>query len=158
MRIQEATEPVEEVQAEVLVLFHVEDEPAPRGRLGRIDWILLSAVSRLHARGKFVGDRGASALLSPEQKLKAERVLVIGIGRSAEFSKTALYRLSYQAAQTILNLGCLQIALELPYRFNPQEPPEKLRRDFLEGFAAELQRGRPNADFSVTLFPPYPPA
>jgi hypothetical protein len=154
MQTREATEPVENVPAEVLVLFHVEDEPAPRGRLGRVDWLLLSAISRLRARGKFAGERGASALLSPERKLKAERVLVMGLGRCAEFSKTAFYRLSYQAAQTVLNLGCSKIALEIPYRVFPQEPPEKIRRDFLEGFAAELQRGRADIEFTVTTLPP----
>jgi hypothetical protein len=154
MRIQEAPGPVEDVLADVLVLFHVEDEPAPRGRLGRVDWILLSAVSRLRARGKFAGEREASALLSPQRKLKADRILVMGLGHRAEFSKTGLYRLSYQAARIILQLGCAAIALDLPYRFLPQEPPEKLRRDFLEGFTAELQRGRPDIEYSVALLPP----
>ena len=154
MQTREASEPVEEVPAEVLVLFHLEDEPAPRGRLGRVDWILLSAVSRLRARGKFAGERGATALFFPNRKLKADRVLVMGLGRCADFSKTAFYRLSYQAAQTLLALGCTKIALDLPYRLFPQEPPEKIRRDFLEGFTAELQRVRPDVDFSVTTLPP----
>jgi hypothetical protein len=105
MQTREAAEPVEDVPAEVLVLFHPEDEPAPRGWLGRLDWILLSAVSRLRVRGKFAGERGATVLLSPNQKLKADRVLVIGLGRCAEFSKTAFYRLSYQTAQILLDLG-----------------------------------------------------
>jgi hypothetical protein len=75
-----------------------------------------------------------------------------------DFSKTAFYRLSYQAAQILLDLGCTRIALDLPYRLFPQEPPEKIRRDFLEGFTAELQRGRPEVDFSVTtLLPPGQP-
>lgn len=158
MQTREAAEPLEEVPAEVLVFFHLEDEPAPRGRLGRLDWILLSAVSRLRIRGKFAGERGATALLSPNQKLRADRVLVIGLGRCADFSKTAFYRLSYQAAQILLDLGCARIALDLPYRLFPQEPPEKIRRDFLEGFTAELQRARPDVDFSVTtLLPPDQP-
>jgi hypothetical protein len=155
MQTREALEPVEEVPAEVLVLFQTEDEPAPRGRLGRVDWILLGAVSRLRARGKFSGERGATALLSPDRKLKADRVLVMGIGRRADFSKTAFYRLSYQAAQILLDLGCAKIALDLPYRLFSQESPEKIRRDFLEGFTAELQRARPDIDFSLaTLAPP----
>jgi hypothetical protein len=154
MQTREATEPVEDVPAEVLVLFHVEDEPAPRGRLGRIDWILLGAVSRLRARGKFAGEHGITVLLCPERKLKADRVLVMGLGRSAEFSMTAFYRLSYQAARNVLDLGCTAIALDLPYRIFPREPPERIRRAFLEGFTAELQRERPGIEFSVTTLPP----
>ena len=154
MDAQEAGERIEEIRTEVLVLFCVEDEPAPRGRLGRLDWILLGAVSRLRARGKFAGERGASALLSPDQKVKAERILVMGLGHRADFSLTAFYRLSYETARTVLGLGCSQVALDLPIRMVPHESPEKLRLAFLEGFTAELKRGRPDVEFSVSTLPP----
>ncbi len=154
MQTQEPVEPVEEVSADVLVLHYFEDEPAPRGRLGHVDWLLLSAVSRLRARGKFLGKRGTTALLFPQRKLRADRVLVLGLGRSGEFSKTALYRLSYHAAQIVLNLGCTSIAMDLPYGAFPQEPPECIRRDFMEGFIAELRRHRPDTEFSINLLPP----
>lgn len=149
-----AGERLEEIRTDVLVLFHPEDEPAPRDRAGRLDWMLLGALSRLGARGKFTGARGTSALLSPNQKLKAERVLVMGVGRRADFSLTAFYRLSYETAQTVLNLGCIRISLDLPCRLLPQESPEKLRHAFLEGFVAELKRGRPDGEFLVSTLPP----
>jgi hypothetical protein len=154
MDARDAAERLEEIRSDVLVLFHPEDEPAPRGRLGRLDWILLGALSRLHARGKFTGERGTSALLSPNQKLRAERVLVMGLGRRADFSMTAFYRLSYETARTVLDLRCSQISLDLPFRLFPHEAPDKLRHAFLEGFAAELKRGRPDAEFSVATLPP----
>ena len=156
-------ERLEEIRTEVLVLFHVEDEPSPRGRLGRLDWILLSPISRLRARGKFRGERGASALLAANQKVKAERVLVIGAGRRADFSMTAFYRLSYDAAcavvglgctRIVVGLGCTRIVVDLPTRLMPHESPEKLRQAFLEGFTAELRRGRPETEFSVRTLPP----
>jgi hypothetical protein len=150
----DAGERLEEIRTDILVLFHPEDEPAPRGRLGRLDWILLGVLSRLRARGKFTGERGTSALLSPNQKLKAERVLVMGLGRRADFSMTAFYRLSYETARTVLDLHCSYISLDLPFRLFPDESPEKLRHAFLEGFAAELKRGRPDVDFSVSALPP----
>lgn len=154
MQLSEAQDPLEEIDADILVLFHLEDEPAPRGRLGRVDWLLCSAVSRLRARGKFAGERGATALLSPDGKLKADRVLVFGLGRLADLSRTSLYRLSYQAALTILGLQCTRIALEPPFRGFPLESPDRIRRAFLEGFLAELGRGRPDAPFAITLLPP----
>ena len=153
METRDPGERLEDIRTEVLVLFHVEDEPAPRGRLGRLDWILLGAISRLRARGKFHGERGANVLLRPNQKVKAERVLVMGLGRRADLSLTTLYRLSYQAAETVLNLHCRQITLDLPFRLFPQEPPEKVQRAFVEGFGAELKRGRPGGEFSVSAFP-----
>jgi hypothetical protein len=150
MDVLDVRQRLEDVRTEVLVFFQVEDEPAPRGRLGRLDWILLSVVSRLRARGKFSGERGANVLLAAYPKLKAERVLVMGLGRRADLSHTALYRLSYQTAQTVLDLRCSQITLDLPVRFFPEEPPERLRRAFLEGFTAELRRGRPDVEFSIS--------
>ncbi len=154
MDIQETTERLDEIPAEVLVLFHLEDEPAPRGRLGWVDWILGSVVSRLRARGKFAGERGSTALLSTDSKLRAERILLLGLGSRHDLSLSALYRLSYQAAQTILNLRCTRIVLDIPVRAFPQQSPERIRRAFLEGFTAELQRGRPGAPFSLTLLAP----
>ncbi len=154
MDARDAGERLEEIRTDVLVLFHPEDEPAPRERLGRLDWILLGALSRLRARGKFTGERGTSALLSPNKKLRAERILVMGVGRRADLSMTALYRLSYETARTVLDLHCSQISLDLPFRLFPRESPEKLRQAFLEGFAAELKRGRPDMEFSVSTLPP----
>jgi hypothetical protein len=154
MEVCDAGERLEGIRTDVLVFFHPEDEPAPRGRLGRLDWILLGALSRLRARGKFAGERGSSALLSPNQKVKAERILVMGLGRREGLSMAAFYRLSYTTARTVLDLGCCRILLDLPFRLFPHEPSEKLRQAFLEGFAAELKRGRPNVEFSISTFAP----
>ncbi len=151
MQIQESSQPIEEVGAEVLIFFHLEDEPAPRGRLGHVDWILCGAVSRLRARGKFAGARGAIALLAPNGKLKADRILVVGLGHRADLSMVALYRLSYQAARAILDLRCTAVAMEPPFRAFPREAPAQIQHAFLEGFVAELRRGQPDAAFTVTL-------
>ena len=154
MEIRETADLLEEVPADILLLFHLTDEPAPRGRLGRVDWILGSAVSRLRARGKFAGEQGTSALLSPNNKIRADRILVVGLGHQADLSIAAFYRLSYQAAHTVLDLRCTSIALDLPFRAFPLAPPDRVRRAFLEGFMAELRRGRPEAPFAITLLPP----
>jgi hypothetical protein len=154
MEIRETTAPVEEIGAEILVLFHLEDEPAPRGRLGQVDWILCGAISRLRTRGKFAGERGATALFSPNGKFKVNMILVVGLGRQADLSMVALYRLSYQAAHTILRLGCTRVAMEPPFRAFSREAPTRIRQAFLEGFLAELRRGRPDVSFAVTLLSP----
>jgi hypothetical protein len=151
MQISESSQPIEEIDAEVLVLFHLEDEPAPRGRLGQVDWILCGAVSRLRARGKFAGELGTTALLMPSGKLRVSRILVVGLGRQADLSMVALYRLSYQAAQAILHLRCTRVAMEPPFRAFSREAPAHVRQAFVEGFMAELRRGQPDAAFAVTL-------
>ena len=154
MEIREVSDPLEELDADVLLLFRLADEPVPRGRLGWVDWILCGAVSRLRARGKFGGERGASVLLSPNGKLRAKMILVMGLGSRTDLSVVALYRLSYLAAQTILGLGCTQVAMEPPFRAFPQELPNRIRQAFLEGFSAELDRGRPDASFTVSILSP----
>jgi hypothetical protein len=154
MRLENVATSLEDIPADVLVLFHLADEPVPRGRLGRVDWILLSALSRLRVRGKFAAERGSSVLLASGGKFKVTWVLVVGLGRRADLTMTALYRLSYQAAETVLRLRQPRIALELPLRGFPTEPPIRIRQAFLEGFLAELQRGWPEASFTVSLLPP----
>jgi hypothetical protein len=154
MQTVQSSQPIEEIDAEVLVLFHLEDELAPRGRLGQVDWILCGAVSRLRARGKFAGVRGSTALLVPAGKLRVGRILVVGLGRRADLSLVALYRLSYQAARAVLNLRCTRVAMEPPVRAFPREAPTHVQQTFLEGFLAELGRGQPDASFAVTLLTP----
>jgi hypothetical protein len=44
--------------------------------------------------------------------------------------------------------------MEPPFRAFPQEAPARLRQAFLEGFLAELRRGRPDAPYSVTILSP----
>ncbi len=154
MEIRETSDPPEDIDAELLVLFHLEDEPAPRGRLGRVDWILCGALSRLRARGKFAGQLGATALLLPDGKLKVDKVLVVGMGRRAERTKVALYQLSYRSAETVIGLRCTRVALEPPFRAYPQEDPARIRQAFFEGFLAELSRGRPGIPFEVIILSP----
>jgi len=154
MQLQNVTAALEEVPADVLVFFDLADEPVPRGRLGRVDWILLSAISRLRVREKFAAERGSSILLSSEGKFAAAWVLVVGLGRRADLTISALYRLSYQAAETVLRLRQPRIALDLPLRGFPTEPPVRIRKAFLEGFLAELRRGWPEAALTVSVFHP----
>jgi hypothetical protein len=44
--------------------------------------------------------------------------------------------------------------MDLPFRAFPGEAPVRIRQAFLEGFAAELARGRPDASFTVTVLSP----
>ena len=151
MQIADSGQPIQDIEADILLLFHLQDELAPRGRLGQVDWILCGAVSRLRARGKFAGERGASALLAPNGKLKAARILVVGLGHKADLSVVSLYRSAYQAAQAILNLRCTHLAMEPPYRAFPREAPASVQQTFIEAFLAELRRGQPEASFVLTL-------
>ena len=151
MQITDSDQPIQDIEADILLLFHLQDELAPRGRLGQVDWILCGAVSRLRAWGKFAGERGASALLVPNGKLKAARILVIGLGRQADLTVVSLYRSAYQAAQAIRNLHCTHLAMEPPYRAFPPEAPASVQQTFMENFLAELRRGQSDTPFILTL-------
>jgi leucyl aminopeptidase len=142
---------VEAVPADLLLFFQLEDEPAARGRLGRVDWLLCGALARLRARRKFAGERGGHVLLTSAGKLRAERVLIVGLGRREALTLNALYRLSYDVARAVLQLGSDSLAVEPPCRAFPQDPPGRIRRAFLEGFLAELRRGRPESPIQTTI-------
>jgi hypothetical protein len=76
---------------------------------------------------------------------------VLGLGRQTDLSMVALYRLSYQAAQAILNLRCTRVAMEPPFRAFPREAPIHVQQTFLDGFMAELRRGQPTTTFDVIV-------
>lgn len=157
MAIVDATGPLEELAADVLLCFHYEDEPAPRGRLGWVDWILGSPVQRLWARGRFSGARGAAALIPSGGKLGAEKVLILGLGQKGGLRMTALYEMSYRAAEAVADLRADRILVDLPLRAFPDLPPARVRKAFLEGFAAELARRLGPAQPTIAVLPPNAP-
>jgi hypothetical protein len=148
-----AAPPLESLEGDALALFQFSDVPAPRGHLGAVDWYLCGAVSRLQASGRFTALPGTTALLTPQDKFRVERILVFGLGPRHGMSLQGLYRSSYDAARTLAKLRASVIHLDLPYQAFPRRNPMTLRRSFLEGFLAEYQRLRGTAP-TVHVLPP----
>ena len=78
-------ESLDELEAELIVLPFFSDERPLRGASGLIDWRLCGALSRKLMAGYLDGHFGERALIAAPPKLRAEGLLLVGLGESASF-------------------------------------------------------------------------
>ncbi|MEE9180977.1 MAG: M17 family peptidase N-terminal domain-containing protein [candidate division NC10 bacterium] len=141
------TDPLEEVTGEVMVLFHYQDVPVPRKTLGKVDWYLSGAVSRVAVDGKFTGALGTAALFHPAGKFQVEKILVLGLGARAKVGRPTLQAAATHLRSLLDNLHARDIRIVVP------DSPHTLIQEVLDVFAATLcsPGERPNDPPTVTF-------
>ncbi len=150
IQILSSKDPVEDLQGEVLVLFHFEDMPAPRGFLGRVDWLLRGRVSRLISQGRFNGTTGSALLLTGNRRVKAEKVLVIGLGKRPWLNKQPLKEGCIRAIEALGSLKSGNIIIAPPYETLDSLPWEATE-DFFQDFLWALSEQTPAPELSLTI-------
>lgn len=104
------------LQAEVIVLPFFSDERPLRGAAGLLDWRLCGALSRKLLAGYLDGQFGDKALIAEPQKIKADALLLVGLGLSHEFDPDAAKRASELIAAALNRAKLSTAALVLPGR------------------------------------------
>ncbi|MFQ5882708.1 MAG: M17 family peptidase N-terminal domain-containing protein [Candidatus Methylomirabilales bacterium] len=107
-------DPLEEVPGEVLVLFHFQDVPVPKHSLGKVDWYLSGAVSRVSVDGRFTGALDTAALFHPSGKFQVEKILVLGLGPRAEVNLPVLQAAASSLRSRVDDLRVRDIRIALP--------------------------------------------
>lgn len=131
--------PIEKVVAEVAVVSFFESDRPLRGEAGRIDWRLCGALSGLIARGALRGAAGEAALLPTFGRLRAPRVLLLGLGASQGFSPLDV---KAAARDAVLRLGRLRAqcaALAVPGHWTGLLPEGPAAGAILRGAVAALE-------------------
>lgn len=131
--------PIEKAGAEVAVVSCFENDRPLRGEAGRIDWRLCGAVSELIERGVIHGAAGEAALLPTFGRLRAPRVLLLGLGRSQGFSPLDV---KAAARDAVLRLGRLRVqsaAFALPGHWTGLVPEGPAAGAILRGAVSALE-------------------
>ena len=126
-------EPVEEVRGEVLVLFHCQDVPVPRHTLGKVDWYLAGAVSRVAVDGKFTGGVGSAALFHPSGKFQVEKILVLGLGPRARVNALTLQSAASHLQSLLHDLHARDVRIVVP------DSPDTRVHEVIDLFSATLR-------------------
>lgn len=109
------TDAVERVAAEAVVAFCFDDDRPLRGPAGRADWRLCGDLSRFVASHETSAVLARGALLLPtDGKLRAPRLLLIGLGPAAEFNPDACAHAIRDAVGRLLELRVWSAALGPP--------------------------------------------
>jgi len=118
--------------------FFRDQRPLPGGA-GLADWRLCGWLSGLLESARMRGDVGEGVLVPTHGRLRAARLLLIGLGARSRFGSDA-HRLAVRdALLRVLGLGAGSAALDLP---PPQADasPERIARSVLEGAFEALEQ------------------
>jgi len=111
---------LDELKTEVLCLVLFADELPPRGASGLVDWRLCGRLSRLLDSAQFSAAFDEALLLPPpEQRLAAERLLLVGAGARAALDLAAVTTLVNALMARVLKLRVRTAAIALPHASLP---------------------------------------
>jgi leucyl aminopeptidase len=101
---------ITEQSAAALVVNHFQGLQSPGGASRALDNKLGGALRALIASGDFKGKLGETAVLYPHGEILATRVIVVGLGRSDQFSLDRARQAAGAAAAKAVALGCRSMA------------------------------------------------
>ena len=93
--------------------FFETDRPL-RGAASRADWRLCGMISRLVAAGRLSGAEDDALLVPTGTRMRAPRLLVVGLGRPTPFGAAEVSRAAAGMLGRALDLGLESVALAIP--------------------------------------------
>lgn len=96
--------------SEMLVLGLFENVTAPGGALKAVDEALNGLLGRVLAAGDFRGKLGETLLLHTSGSIPAQRVLLTGLGKTADLSPVQIFKAAAAAAKLARSMGITRIS------------------------------------------------
>jgi leucyl aminopeptidase len=81
----------------------------PGGATGTVDQALGGLISQAIAQGEFRGKAGSTLLLHTQGRLRAHRVLVVGLGKQEQFGLEAIRSATGEALRLLRRHGCQRV-------------------------------------------------
>jgi leucyl aminopeptidase len=145
VRIELTARPLDRVESEIAVAGFFSDERPLRGGAARADWRLCGGLSRRIVEGDLSGQSGEALLIGSGRALRAPRLLLLGLGRRADFDSLRMSDQVGAAVERCLRLGCPRIGLA-PLGVAPDDVPRHA-----PAFVAGLRSACADGDASVHL-------
>lgn len=112
MQTKIITERITKIEGEVIVAGFFSDVRPLKGLAGEIDWLFNGEVSRLIMDGKLSGQPGDSLLLVPNNRLKAGKALIFGMGNKGNLDSTGLRNITKILLQKLIALNVRRFVVE----------------------------------------------
>ena len=107
---------LDELQTEMIVLPFFSDERPLSGAAGLIDWRLCGALSRKLMAGYLDGHFGEKGMVAAPPKLRADGLLLVGLGPSQSFERSVAEKACALIADALRESKVSTAALALPGR------------------------------------------
>jgi leucyl aminopeptidase len=114
MKIKVSSEPLDTLTYDSLAFGFFSDERPPRGYCGLADWRLNGLVSNLIAGGRVSGAFMEKVLISSDQRIPSPKILLMGLGESAQLTYEKLYTAGCTILQTLSEVECANFAFDIP--------------------------------------------
>ncbi len=138
LSLEFTTEPLERVTADLAVVACFEDELPLRGGVGKADWRLCGLISEQFAAGRLKGERGEALLVPSGGRLRAQRIMLLGLGRRDAYRMAQVTASTREAILRCLALRVSSLAM-MPLGLVSQDFPrcaEATLRGLLDGYSA----------------------
>ncbi|MBW2275174.1 MAG: hypothetical protein JRG96_18045 [Deltaproteobacteria bacterium] len=103
--------PLERCEADLVVAGFFRDERPLRDAAAAIDWRFCGLLSERLSEGVIAGDPGEAVLLPTYGRMRAPRVLLLGLGSRAEYRPPRLVAASRAALKRSIDIGARSLAL-----------------------------------------------
>ncbi len=130
------------VDAGAIVVNLFQGVTEPGGATGAIDAALGGAITRLIATGDFTGKLNQTAVLypAPESEVKAQRVVIAGLGKRDDFTLDRARQVSATAARRARDLGVRRLATIVHGAGIGGTDPQRAAQALAEGAVLGLYR------------------
>ena len=109
MNIEVQVQDVLTYKGDALIVNLFDGVKKPGGATGAVDQALGGLISQAIAQGEFRGKSGTTLLLHTQGKVKAERVLVAGLGKQEQFGLESVRSVTGQALRVLRRHGCRRV-------------------------------------------------
>ena len=113
MKFSFTSQPIDRVPAELVLLMHYQDQVPLHGLLGLVDWRVNGKLSRLVKDKVFVGNAREMLLMPSERRFKADKLVLLGLGRKTDFEEGHIPQVFDFIFQTSSRMKASQVCLSL---------------------------------------------
>ena len=114
MKVRLVSYPVDGYSADILLAYLYAGERPLKGETGRVDWWLEGRISHLIISGWIRGEFNEQLLSNPGGRIKADRVLLTGLGPPERFTAERYRALTNFLGSVIARLGLHSLVTPLP--------------------------------------------
>jgi hypothetical protein len=146
-----SSQSIDQQPSELIAVGFFEDECPPRSNAGLIDERMGGIVSRRMTQGFMTGRLGEKTLIPANGKVRADKILFIGLGQTKTFCYGRIRDLTEHLVGTCLGLQICDLAMALPDLQEFGLDWDKLIESIVEGIGLGLEATDPAYELRLRL-------
>jgi len=114
LNIRLSSEGIDKAETGAIVLLLFKDEKPLKGACGLADWRMNGGISSFIMNGAICGESDELVLIDPGGRIKSEKILLVGMGKSSCFREDHLSRAARDATVQLVKIGIKKFVIAVP--------------------------------------------